>query len=220
MRRKNWTWMSLVTLIVVALVVGCGGYGDDDDSGVDDDDDNTADDDDDDDGDDDDDNAYPAGPYGKELGSVMADFMLKDADGNEVRLSDYYGTAKAVLINQSAGWCTACRSEMGMLMGWYDSYKDQGLVVLQAIFEKGTAGVPADEAFVQSWEEEYSPAFPVLVDPDNLFLGYSPTFQGSESSPPKPLNLLLNDEMVIVYAQDGEVSESFSGQIENLLGQE
>ena len=219
MRLFTWKIRMLFGLLILSLVVGCGGYGDDDDDDAADDDDDATDDDDDVADDDDDDLAYPAGPYGYTLGSTMASFTLMDSDGNTVKLSDYYGTAKAILINQSAGWCTVCRGEMPLLLDWHDTYKDQGFVILQAIFEKGIVGVKADVEFAKNWKDEYGAPFPVLADPDNIFLSYSPSFQNSNDVPSKPLSLLLDSEMTIVFAQEGLVGESFSGQIENLLSQ-
>ena len=62
------------------------------------------------------------------VGRMAPDFILKDLDGNSVRLSDLRG--KVVFINFWATWCPPCRAEMPEIEAVHQEYKDKGVVVL------------------------------------------------------------------------------------------
>ena len=159
---------------------------------------------------------YPPGPYGSEIGDVMADWTLYDCDGKEVSLSDYYGQAAAVLINSSAGWCTYCRRETPKLEEWYKEYADDGLVILQALFENNAAKA-ADAAFCASWRDQYELTYPVLVDPEKIFSDYY-LVPGQTSG--TPLSVVLDDEMKIRFKHEGDISDSILERIIDLLAED
>ncbi|HEY0604350.1 MAG TPA: TlpA disulfide reductase family protein [Herpetosiphonaceae bacterium] len=56
------------------------------------------------------------------------DFALPLIDGSTVKLSDLNG--KVVLINVWATWCPPCRAEMPAIQAAYETYRDQGFIVL------------------------------------------------------------------------------------------
>lgn len=151
---------------------------------------------------------YPAGPYGTDLGDTIANLSFTDCDGNEVALSDFYGDAKAILINQSAGWCTVCRSEMDTLKAWYGELKTGKIVLIQAL-NQNNSGDPADEAFCKSWKEIYDVGFPLLIDAEDKLSDYEP-------EDTMPLNIVLNSEMVIQYVITGGVPEDIKTRLTNL----
>jgi peroxiredoxin len=82
-------------------------------------------------------------------------FLLKDSDGNIVRLDDLRG--KVVLLNFWATWCPPCRFEMPSMEALHEELSSQGLVVL--------AVAPRESAEdVRSFYNEHRLSFPALLD--------------------------------------------------------
>jgi peroxiredoxin len=93
---------------------------------------------------------------GLETGNQAPQFELEASDGTMVRLDEYLG--EVVLLNFWATWCAPCRIEMPLLQSTFESYEDQGFVVL---------GIDFDESadLVASFGEELGLSFPLLIDP-------------------------------------------------------
>jgi cytochrome c biogenesis protein CcmG/thiol:disulfide interchange protein DsbE len=97
-------------------------------------------------------------------GQAAPDFVLKDIQGNTVRLSDYRG--KAVVVNFWATWCPPCKTEMPWLVDLENKYRSQGLEII---------GVALDEAsndeiakFARNMKLNYS----VVIGDDNTADAY------------------------------------------------
>jgi cytochrome c biogenesis protein CcmG/thiol:disulfide interchange protein DsbE len=90
-----------------------------------------------------------------ETGKPAPDFTLESLDGQKVSLSDYRG--KVVLLNVFASWCEPCREEMPAIQQAYETYKDQGLVVLGVNLKEKR--VP-----VKGFADNYGLTFPILLD--------------------------------------------------------
>ena len=78
------------------------------------------------------------------VGKQFTDFELKDMKGNPVKLSDYVGKGKVVLVDFWASWCPPCRREMPNLVALYKEYKSKGFEIVgvsldskQEAWEKG-----------------------------------------------------------------------------------
>ncbi len=63
------------------------------------------------------------GGYG--LGSVMCDFEITDANGNNYKLSELLETKKAVILNFWFIGCDPCRMEFPYMQESYDKYKNE-----------------------------------------------------------------------------------------------
>ena len=55
--------------------------------------------------------------------NLAPDFTVTDADGNEVKLSDFRG--KGVVLNFWASWCGPCKMEMPHFQAAYEQYGDE-----------------------------------------------------------------------------------------------
>jgi cytochrome c biogenesis protein CcmG, thiol:disulfide interchange protein DsbE len=91
-------------------------------------------------------------------GQPAPDFALDDLEGRTVRLSDLRG--QVVLVNLWATWCPPCLAEMPDLAALYQTYKDQGLVIL-GVDDQERAQTVAD------FMARNPVPYPILLDPDS-----------------------------------------------------
>jgi peroxiredoxin len=99
----------------------------------------------------------PSNPDGLlEVGDKALNFTLPDLEGNPVSLADYQG--QPVIINFWATWCAPCRIEMPELQSVYETYQDQGLVILALNQDE-----PADVAEAY-FKDEMGLTFTPLLD--------------------------------------------------------
>jgi hypothetical protein len=175
--------------------------------------------------------AYPAGPYGTEVGSTAPDLCFegwKDPAGagyDPARLSplcfsDFYdptgASSKLLLVNSSALWCTACRYEYGgsgdrpSLSERLAERKARGFEILGTLFQNEKAA-PASGAEAAAWAETYGVAFPFALDESHaLGVFASPTIA--------PFNLLLDTRtMHVVLALEGDEPAVLFGAVDDFL---
>jgi cytochrome c biogenesis protein CcmG, thiol:disulfide interchange protein DsbE len=88
-----------------------------------------------------------------QVGFLAPGLTLTDLNGQSVSLSDHQG--QVVLLNFWASWCPPCRAEMPAIQQVYQSYQDQGLVVLavDATYQDAPASV---RTFLGSFEHSFT----------------------------------------------------------------
>jgi peroxiredoxin len=103
----------------------------------------------------------PSSVYVKPENRRMApDFVLDDASGKPVKLSDFRG--KVVLLNFWATWCAPCNLEIPWFMELQDKYRDSGFAAL---------GVSLDENgwdAVRPYIDERKVNYRVMVGNDDV----------------------------------------------------
>ena len=111
---------------------------------------------------------YPTDGVGTVEGTTLENLSFTNTDGTGFSLeANVFAdpTKKLLLLVTAAGWCTACREEQPALEALYQTYKDQGLEVVVAIFEDNNFGAVTTD-FATSWKENYDLTFPVVADID------------------------------------------------------
>ncbi|MBN2497973.1 MAG: redoxin domain-containing protein [Deltaproteobacteria bacterium] len=170
---------------------------------------------------------YPPPPYGTAYGETAENIQVErcicDGDepqgGEALELADYLG-AKAVLITVHAGWCTYCKQQSASMQhDLYEPYHDRGLEIMLVLFQDDRRREDRDLLldYCCYYKDHYHMAFDVVIDPGAAATGQF--FRPDEAG--TPLNMLLDDEMVIRYKVEGLIPDShiIEGNIEGLLGE-
>ena len=102
------------------------------------------------------------------------DFLAKDIDGNDVRLSDFKG--KKVYINLWASWCGPCIKEIPELEKVYQKVKSNDDIVFLSMTSPSDATFqnmnPQDESkkVILDKANELGVTYPVLFDVQDRFM--------------------------------------------------
>lgn len=88
------------------------------------------------------------------IGKKFLDFEMQTPDGKPVKLSDYVGKGKVVLIDFWASWCGPCRREMPNLVEAYAKYKGKNFeIVGVSLDEDGAAWKDAIKKLNITWPQ-------------------------------------------------------------------
>jgi len=143
---------------------------------------------------------YPDGPFGSEEGDTLANACFKgfrnpskvshdQASLETIAFSDYYDPTgskgfQLVLIDTSAVWCSACRTEHEGLSAKNDAYSPKGLRIIGTLFEDINHD-PATIKDLSNWVETFSSDYAMVLDPDYQLGAYA-------SADTAPLNMVVN----------------------------
>lgn len=88
------------------------------------------------------------------VGKQFTDFAMQTPEGKEVKLSDYVGKGKVVLIDFWASWCGPCRREMPNLVEAYKQYKGKNFEIVGVSLDKdGEAWKAAIKSLNITWPQ-------------------------------------------------------------------
>ena len=114
---------------------------------------------------------YPEGPYGSTEGSVVKNHEMTNSDGEPYSFMDNIFADESttlLLVSTGAEWCSACIEEQPVLDAFYNEYKENGLRIVEVIFEDINFE-PADVEIALNWKEANEVSYDVVADPDFSF---------------------------------------------------
>ena len=137
-----------------------------------------------------------------QLGDTVEDFTLLALDGSPVSLSEFSG--KVVVINFFATWCPGCNDEVPQLEALYNTYEEDGLVILGV-------DLLEDPALVAPWVQSFPLTYPIVISPDWSLFQLFPQAGGF------PYNAVLGRDGILRYGQFGINMEEITVLVQDLL---
>ncbi len=93
-----------------------------------------------------------------QVGFLAPNFDLSGLSGESVNLADLQG--HVVVLNFWASWCPPCRSEMPAMQQLYQTYRNQGLIILAV-----NVSFQDTPTAMQLFLDSFAPSYPILLDP-------------------------------------------------------
>lgn len=129
------------------------------------------------------------------------DFTVYDANGNEVRLSDY--TGKPLIVNFWASWCPPCKREMPAFQEAVDQYSEEVSFLMINETDGARETMDTAQAFLEDNGYDMNVLFDLDGDAGNV---YNVLYL--------PRTLLIDENGNVVEDHVGELTEA---ELENLI---
>jgi thiol-disulfide isomerase/thioredoxin len=181
--------------------------------------------------------AYPAGPFGDEIGSIIPNFTFRgfarpqdgDFTPQTLRMSDFYnptGTEqhaadsiygakpkpKAMLVIIAAAWCGPCQQEADQILpGEYEDFAPRGAEFF-AVMAQNTQGGPPALKVMENWASKYDSSWPSVVD------GFDRFFELA-AEPAFPANILIDTRTMTIVDRVAGADPAIFAKMDELLDQ-
>ena len=153
----------------------------------------------------------PSAGMTPKVGDKAADHVLKDVDGNEVRLSDRLKTGPVVVV-VLRGWpgyqCPFCTAQFGDLLGHADAFKAAKASVL--LVYPGPADGLREHAAEFRKDRPLPDNFRLLIDPDYAFSNAHGLRWDAPHETVYPATFVLDSSGVVRFAR---VSHEHGGRV-------
>lgn len=121
---------------------------------------------------------YFEGLSKRKPGSTVIDLSMPDMDGKRVKLTDWVGKGKYVLVDFWASWCGPCRQEMPNVVEAYKKYKGDKFEIVGVSFDNNAAAWKGavknlgmtwpQMSDLKGWQSQGASAYGIMSIPSNI----------------------------------------------------